>query len=94
MQKYDIFLIYKHFLLFHYASWQLFIVPVGSFSLCQLAIILRLPHVQEPNDAPLRLMYCEEKHSIHVAIKPFEKLKSVPDTPISKTNHHFSYSPP
>ena len=38
MQKYDIFLIYKHFLLFHCASWQFFIVPVGSFSLWQLVV--------------------------------------------------------
>ena len=37
MQKYDIFLIYKHFLLFHCASWQFFIMAVGSFSLWQLA---------------------------------------------------------
>ena len=36
MQKYDIFLIYKYFLLFHCASWQFFIVAVGSFLLCQL----------------------------------------------------------
>ncbi len=32
------FLIYKHFLLFHCASWQFFIVPVGNFSLWQLAV--------------------------------------------------------
>ena len=38
MQKYDIFLIYKHFLLFHFASWQFFIMPVGNFSLYQLAV--------------------------------------------------------
>ena len=38
MQKYDIFLIYKYFLLFHCASWQFFIVAVSSFSLWQLAI--------------------------------------------------------
>ena len=38
MQKYDIFLIYKYFLLFHCASWQFFIVAVGGFSLCQLAV--------------------------------------------------------
>ena len=37
MQKYDIFLIYKHFSFFYYASWQFFIVPVGNFSLWQLA---------------------------------------------------------
>ena len=37
MQKYDIFLIYKYFLLFHCASWQFFIMAVGSFSLWQLA---------------------------------------------------------